>query len=280
MLAAVSENGLLLRHASDELQNDRAFILAAVRENGYALRSVSATVSNDRAVVLAAVSQNGRALEYASDEFKNDREVVLAAVSQNGWALWHASEALREDINFLLAAVDENRDCIGLIEASLLPPLSQRLSAKRMLTFMPGTHYSEQVGQLLTGLLILSSQSARVEIIREAKRSKDSSLVSPGILFLYQSIKRVLLGSVRSEQSRAKMANLYGTLVSRSHIDYMGLVGDYLTLSDVMNLMQTSANYYIPTAHSFWPSVGSNDSSVDQHITVESLPESYRTFIR
>ena len=55
---------------------------------------------------------------------------------------------------------------------------------------------------------------------------------------------------------------------------------EHQKLSDVMNLMQTSANYYIPTAHSFWPSVGSNYSSVDQHITVESLPESYRTFIR
>ena len=271
----------MLQFISEDLQNNPEVVLAAVSQSGRALQYASDSLRNDREFILAAVRNDRhgfeRALQYASEALRSDPEVVLAAVSQHGSALAYASADLRSDINFLLEAIYRNRDCIGLIEGSLLAPLSQRLSAKRMLTFTTDKNYSEQVGQLLTGLLILSSQSAHVEITREAKRS---SLIPPGILFLYQSIKRALLGSDQSEQSRAKMANLYGTLVSRSHVECMGLVGNYLTLSDVMSLMQTSANHYIPTAHSFWPSVRSNDSSLDQHITVESLPEHYRTLIR
>ena len=46
---------LKFKYASEELQNNKDF-------------------------VLAAVSKNGEALEYASEELKNDKDVVLAAV--------------------------------------------------------------------------------------------------------------------------------------------------------------------------------------------------------
>jgi len=54
-------------------------VLAAVAENGLALRFASQTLKNDRDVVLAAVAQNGFALQLTSEELQNDE--ILQKVS-------------------------------------------------------------------------------------------------------------------------------------------------------------------------------------------------------
>ena len=94
----------LLYNASEELKNDREFILAAITQFGGPLGYASEELKNDRAFILAAVTQNGRALRYASEELKNNREIVLAAVTQNGWALIDASEELKGERDIVLAA--------------------------------------------------------------------------------------------------------------------------------------------------------------------------------
>jgi len=58
-------------------------VLAAVTQNGYALQHASRKLKGDREVVLAAVAQNGRALRHASRELQRDREVVLTAVARD-----------------------------------------------------------------------------------------------------------------------------------------------------------------------------------------------------
>ena len=86
----------ILTYASEELRNDRGFILAAIHQlSGRALEYASEELRNDRDIVLAAVNRYGSALEYASVELRNDRDIVLAAVNQNGEALQYAAEALR-----------------------------------------------------------------------------------------------------------------------------------------------------------------------------------------
>ena len=52
-------------------------LLAAVRENGLLLRDASRSQKDDREVVLAACNHHGYALRFASDAMKADREVVL-----------------------------------------------------------------------------------------------------------------------------------------------------------------------------------------------------------
>ena len=68
------------------------------------LYNASEELKNDREFILAAVTQNGLALRYASEELKNNREIVLAAVTQNGWALIDASEELKGERDIVLAA--------------------------------------------------------------------------------------------------------------------------------------------------------------------------------
>jgi hypothetical protein len=84
--------------------NDRNETLAAVKEDGMALRRASEEFKGDREVVLAAVRQYGAALLFASQELREDREVVLAAVRQNGEALLFASQKLQRDPEVLAAA--------------------------------------------------------------------------------------------------------------------------------------------------------------------------------
>ena len=66
-------------------QDGRAYrdlVLAAVWQDGMALRYASEELQADREIVLAAVRQDGRALCFASEELQADHEIVLAAVRQ------------------------------------------------------------------------------------------------------------------------------------------------------------------------------------------------------
>ena len=76
-------------------RNDREVVLAAVKDNWLALRYASQALRNNRAVVLTAVSKAGVMLRYASEALKNDCEVVLTAVENNGLALQYVAKPLR-----------------------------------------------------------------------------------------------------------------------------------------------------------------------------------------
>ena len=79
-LAAVKNDGFALENLPHR-KDDRLIALAAVNQDGLALRYASDRLKNDRDIVLAAVSQDGYALHYASEVLKNDREVVITAKS-------------------------------------------------------------------------------------------------------------------------------------------------------------------------------------------------------
>ena len=71
---------LVLQYASEELKNDREFVLAAVESDGFSLCLTLEDFKNDREIVFAAVKKRGLALVYASEDLRKDREIVLAAV--------------------------------------------------------------------------------------------------------------------------------------------------------------------------------------------------------
>jgi len=102
----VAQRGKGLRHASEELKNDREVVWAAVNDIGRALRFASEDPKNGREIVLAAVNQEGGALMFGSFELQTDRKVALAAVNQCGMALGYVSEDLRNDREVYFAAVN------------------------------------------------------------------------------------------------------------------------------------------------------------------------------
>ncbi len=96
------------KYASNELKQDKEFVLSLVMNQGKALEDVSEELQNDRDVVLAAVKSHGDALKYAGKELQNDKDIVLAAVSSYSWYSWtleYASEKLRNDKDVVSAAI-------------------------------------------------------------------------------------------------------------------------------------------------------------------------------
>eukprot|EP00971_Amphidinium_carterae_P015170 299903-Amphidinium_carterae.2 len=133
-MAAVSQNGQALAHASAKMKADRRMVLAAVASDGSALPyasegfresevtgkrkaapfkmqarqldflinllAVCCIVIRDREIVLRAVSRSGSALRYASEELQCDREVALTAISQTRLALPYVSVVFLEEESF------------------------------------------------------------------------------------------------------------------------------------------------------------------------------------
>jgi hypothetical protein len=90
MLCAVSaphgdpENASALEIAEVQFQADRELVMAAVTNYGDVLKHASKALRADRAVVMAAVASSGYSIVSASEELKLDREVMLTAATQEG----------------------------------------------------------------------------------------------------------------------------------------------------------------------------------------------------
>ena len=84
-MAALKSNGRALSVLVKNIE-DPKFVLAAVLQNGLALKCASEALRNDREVVLAAVKSHGWALQFASEEFRKDRKIVLAAMKEDLFA--------------------------------------------------------------------------------------------------------------------------------------------------------------------------------------------------
>ena len=127
MLAAISQDGMKIEDASNELKNDRDVVLAAVKEKGHSLYYASEELQKDPEIVIAAVTENGLALEYISEELQNNKElynkIVLAAVTENGLALRYASKELQNDEEkykeIVLAAVAQDAEAFNYVPDEL-----------------------------------------------------------------------------------------------------------------------------------------------------------------
>ena len=76
ILEAVKNNINVLLNISDDLKNDKEFILTCIKKNGLALEFASNNLKNDIEIVLYAVLQDELALEFASDELKNKIKII------------------------------------------------------------------------------------------------------------------------------------------------------------------------------------------------------------
>lgn len=146
--AAISANGIALRHLPAHLCEERDLVLRAVRQCGRALAFASPALREDREVALAAAMQDVDAWEFAAESLRSDRalmlrvvagnwkalrclgvtlhddrDIALAAVRQYGGALQYASAQLRADAEVALAAIGASRGGLAAL-GFIVPPLS------------------------------------------------------------------------------------------------------------------------------------------------------------
>jgi voltage-gated potassium channel Kch len=127
-MVAVSNYGLAIMDANEELQNDKEVVLAAIKNDGgaisYASDELKQELSNNREVVLSAVTSNGEALMDFDDAFRSDKEVVLAAVthdeSYSGDVFKSIDKKLQADREVILAAVKHASATIKYVSEELV----------------------------------------------------------------------------------------------------------------------------------------------------------------
>lgn len=110
MSEAVKRDVVRLEHVSEELRNNRKFILEVVAMDGYALRFVPEAFQNDADVVLKAVKNNGWSIAYASESLRGNRKIGLAAVKKHYEAFKELSEELRKDREIVREAIRSVKD--------------------------------------------------------------------------------------------------------------------------------------------------------------------------
>jgi hypothetical protein len=80
-LATLKKEGFRLRDMP-QYMNDKPIVLAAVSDYGLSLKHASPTLQADRDVVMAAVKNNGMAIDHASPSLQKDPEIMKAANAQ------------------------------------------------------------------------------------------------------------------------------------------------------------------------------------------------------
>ena len=116
LLNILKRNGLFLKSASFDLQNDREVVLAAISQNGLAFQYASDNLRNDKEVVCDAINHDGCAIQYADYKFRNDKEIVLCAIKQNGDAFRYVSDNLRNDREFILEIIEKNERVLQYVD--------------------------------------------------------------------------------------------------------------------------------------------------------------------
>lgn len=117
--AVLLDDGLMLQHASTELQDVDFVVLTAVKENGLVLQYASPRLRDTDVIVSTAVEQNGLALQHASSRLQDADSVVTTAVKQNGLALGHASSRLQNDERIFRLALNQNGHALQFLAPKL-----------------------------------------------------------------------------------------------------------------------------------------------------------------
>ena len=121
MIKLVTNNGMLLKEASSELQEDRDVVLTAGTENVQALEYASAKLtSNTEFILNFAININAKAVTYANNEVRQDENILLTIIENNFLAFDYIADELKQNKTFLLKAITINPYTYLLMDASFL----------------------------------------------------------------------------------------------------------------------------------------------------------------
>ena len=82
---------------SDELKDNKDFVLEVIKNNKYSIIYVSQRLLNDKDVVIAAGSKGLK----ATKTLKNDRDVLITIAKNDPWFLEDAPSSVRKDIEIV-----------------------------------------------------------------------------------------------------------------------------------------------------------------------------------
>ena len=121
---AVEQNGLALEFALPDFKNNIPIVTLAVQQNGLALDFAISHLKNYMPLVTLAVQQNGLALEFAGPDCQNDKTLVTLAVQQNGLALEFAGPDCQNDKTLVKLAMEQNKLAVDYASEELKEKLN------------------------------------------------------------------------------------------------------------------------------------------------------------
>ena len=108
ILAAVKENGDILKFLSDDYRDDKHLLIDAVKSSDSAFKYASARIKADKDFLLYLIgcTDVGSVFKFASFELKSDKDFVLQAVKRSGFNYKYISYELKYDREIFFAALE------------------------------------------------------------------------------------------------------------------------------------------------------------------------------
>ena len=111
-LAHIRDYIVHFHNCSDELKNDRSFILDAVKLVGGVLEFARSDFKNDEEIVFEAIKQDNKAIEFANDRFKSDEVFVTKLIEEGCYILGDITTDLKDNQSIVLAHVQKYSDSL------------------------------------------------------------------------------------------------------------------------------------------------------------------------
>lgn len=93
---------------SEQLFENKAFVLDLVKQSPYALEYVGEELSNDKEVVLSAINSDAKLIRFASKELRRDEGLQLEALKIDFDSFPYVNENIKDDKDIALKAVKKN----------------------------------------------------------------------------------------------------------------------------------------------------------------------------
>ena len=110
----------IFNYVSDELKNNKEFIIPFIKLDGRVLKFLSDVFKDDISIASLAINSEylpGAALKYVSDRLKNDKKFVFDSLYENGANFKYAADELKNDIDFLYELAKNKKirafDCVS-----------------------------------------------------------------------------------------------------------------------------------------------------------------------
>ncbi|MDR1113874.1 MAG: DUF4116 domain-containing protein [Candidatus Margulisbacteria bacterium] len=98
MLPIVEKYPHFIEYAGEHLRNDKYFVLPIVDENTYLFKYVGEHLHDDKDFMLPIVKVFPVLLEYASERLRDDEDFMLPFIEKNPWLVKYAGKQLRNNL--------------------------------------------------------------------------------------------------------------------------------------------------------------------------------------
>eukprot|EP00930_Biecheleria_cincta_P098525 TRINITY_DN9017_c0_g2_i1.p1 TRINITY_DN9017_c0_g2~~TRINITY_DN9017_c0_g2_i1.p1 ORF type:complete len:801 (-),score=212.25 TRINITY_DN9017_c0_g2_i1:204-2606(-) len=110
-------HGAALQGAKPTLRRDQILVLEMVADDAETLKHASEDLQQDRDFILQVAKRNGKALKFMLPKFKADPEIVRAAVSRDPVAAVHAHASRRAEMGFIDSSLQSESQLKQELEA-------------------------------------------------------------------------------------------------------------------------------------------------------------------